>query len=158
MNGQARDLLTSRKAILVGAATMALGALSLAGCATPTVRSPFVQAPINKTSPAAGQIEAVMARPGTFPTFAAIPPIPADLPDPAVLKARIEDQQAEGLYTTRTAAPETWYLDDSDAFAARARAEAELGDIHPPTAAEMAESEAFARALRERAKPPPRPR
>lgn len=153
MNGQARDLLLSRKTLLAGACLLTLGA-----CATPAVRSPFVEAPINKTSPAAEQIEQVLANPGGYPTFASMPPIPADLPDPAAIKAQVEDQQADGLYTTRTAAPETWYLDASEAFAERARADANAGGIRPPTDAEMAESEAFARAMRARAKPPPRPR
>lgn len=158
MNGQARDLLSSRKAMVSRAAMLVLGAASLVACATPGARSPFVQAPINKTSPAAEQIEAVLARPGGFPTFAAIPPMPADAPDPAAIKARVEDQQAEALYTQRMTAPETWTLRDSEGFALQARADAAAGDIHPPTDAEIAESEAFAKAMRARAKPPPRPR
>ncbi|MBI1408011.1 MAG: hypothetical protein GC145_17990 [Caulobacter sp.] len=139
-------------------AVAALGAASLAACAAHGVRSPFVQAPINKTSPAAEQIEAVLAHPGGFPTFASIPPLPADAPDPAVVKARVEDQQAEGQYTQRMAGPDTWTLNNSEAFARQARADAAAGGIHPPTDAEIAESEAFAKAMRARAKPPPRPR
>ncbi|MCE3288756.1 MAG: hypothetical protein K0R83_768 [Caulobacter sp.] len=152
MNGQARIPLSR----VVGASALILGVLSLAACASP--RRPFAEVPVNPTSPAKADIEAVLAEPGDFPTFAAIPAPPADLPTPEALKAQVEDQTAEGQYVVNSTAPETWDLDASDAFAARAMADADVGGIRPPTDAEIAESEAFAAAARARAKAPPKPK
>jgi hypothetical protein len=152
MNGQARIPLSR----VLSAFAFALGMLSLAACAT--ARRPFADVPVNPTSPAKADIEAVLAKPGAFPTFASIPAPPADLPSPEALKAQVEDQTAEGQYVVNSTAPETWDLDASDAFAARAMADADVGGIRPPTDAEIAESEAFAAAARARAKAPPKPK
>lgn len=152
MNGQARIPLSR----VISASALVVGLLSLAACASP--RRPFADVPVNPTSPAKADIEAVLARPGDFPTFAAIPAPPADLPTPEALKAQVEDQAAEGQYVVNSTAPETWDLDASDAFAARAMADADVGGIRPPTDAEIAESEAFAAAARARAKAPPKPK
>lgn len=159
MNGQARIPLSR----VVGASAPlrvlgVLGVLALAACASPSGRRPFADVPVNPTSPAKAEIEAVLAKPGDFPTFASIPAPPADLPTPEALKAQVEDQIAEGQYVVNSTAPETWDLDASDAFAARAMADADVGGIRPPTDAEIAESEAFAAAARARAKAPPKPK
>ena len=159
MNGQARIPLSRKIAarVLVPGA-LSLVALSLAACASPSGRRPFADVPVNPTSPAKAEIEAVLAKPGGYPTFASIPAPPADLPTPEALKAQVEDQTAEGQYVVNSTAPETWDLDASDAFAARAMADADVGGIRPPTDAEIAESEAFAAAARARAKAPPKPK
>lgn len=159
MNGQARIPLS--RVISASAALKVLGVLgllSLAACASPSGRRPFDAVPVNPTSPAKAQIEEVLAKPGDFPTFASIPAPPADLPTPDAFKAEVEDQTAEGQYVVNTTAPDTWDLDASDAFAARAMADADVGGIRPPTDAEIAESEAFAAAARARAKAPPKPK
>eukprot|EP01030_Chromulinospumella_sphaerica_P018583 gene18583-18452_t len=138
MNGQARIPLSR----VISASVLALGALSLAACVSPSGRRVFAEAPINPTSPAKAEIEAVLARPsGDFPTFASIPAPPADLPTADTLKAQVEEEQTEALYVTNSTAPETWDLDANDAFAARAKADA--GDLQAPTDAEIAESAAF---------------
>jgi hypothetical protein len=152
MNGQPRDLLSVRLALLGGAS------LLLAACSSTIGRLPLDTPPVDPASPAAAQVEAVLKEPGGFPRFSDIPQIPSDLPASEAFKADVQDQEAEGLATAQAAAPETWHLDASDAFAARARSDAAAGGIRPPTQAEIAESEAFARAMRDRAKPPPRPR
>ncbi len=150
MNGQARDLMSLRLALLCGAA------LALSACASVSSKLPAGEAPLAATSPAAARIEAILAKPGDFPTFASIPPMPADVPTDAGFKSQVEADLAVAAETTASTAPDTWQLDASDAFAARAAADA--GGVRPPTDAEIAESEAFARASRDRAKPPPRPR
>ncbi|MDO9335414.1 MAG: hypothetical protein EON95_12410 [Caulobacteraceae bacterium] len=142
----------------MSASVLVLGLLSLAACASPTGRRPFDAVAVNPTSPAKADIEAVLASPGDFPTFASIPVAPTDLPSPEAMKAEVEDQTTEGLYVTNSTAPETWDLDASDAFAARAMSDANVGGIRPPTDAEIAESAAFAAAARARAKAPPKPK
>lgn len=153
MNGQARIPLSR----LFSASVLVLGALSLAACVSPSGRQVFAEVPVNPTSPAKAQIEAVLARPAAdFPTFASIPAPPADLPTVDSVKAEVEEQQTEALYVTNSTAPETWDLDANDAFAARAKADA--GDLQPPTDAEIAESERFVAAAKARAKAPPKPK
>lgn len=152
MNGQARVLSPMTSLLLCGAA------MALCACAQVPKGLPMGQSGVDPTSPAAPRINEIMAQPGEYPTFADIPSRPADLPTDEQFEAMVQDQEAEGLYVTRQTAPETWYLDASDAFAARATADAAAGGVRAPTDAEIAESEAFARAMRARAKPPPRPR
>ncbi len=154
MNGQARIPLSR----LFSASVLVLGVLSLAACVSPTGRQLFAEVPVNPTSPAKAQIEDVLARPGDFPTFASIPAPPADLPTGDAIKVQVEEDQTEALYVTNSTAPETWDLSADDAFAARAMADANIGGIHPPTDAEIAESEAFVAAARARAKAPPKPK
>lgn len=159
MNGQPRDLLSNRKMLLAGVGAVGMVTLSLGGCSTyEAAKAPFRTVPINETSPAAEQIKTVLAKPGDYPTFAGIPAVPTDLPTADAFKTEIRDQQAAGAALLRDTAPETWTLDASDAFAARAQSDAGAGDIHPPTDAEIAESEAFAKAMRDRARPPSRPK
>lgn len=152
MNGQARIPLSR----LFSASVLVLGALSLGACVSPSGRQVFAEVPVNPTSPAKADIEAVLARPGGFPTFASIPTPPADLPTPESIKAQVEEEQTEALYVTNSTAPETWDLDANDAFAARARADA--GDLQAPTEAELAESAAFVANAKARAKAPPKPK
>ena len=146
MNGQPRDLFSSTALVL-------LGALALGGCAS---RSVFDDVAVDPNSPAKAQIEAVLAKPGAYPSFADIPQAPADLPAADTFRAEVESQTVAGQTVRADTAPETWQLDASEAFAERARAD--TGDIRAPTEAEIAESEAFAAAARARAKPPPRPK
>jgi hypothetical protein len=103
-------------------------------------------------------VAAAVADPGPWPTFAGIPQLPADLRSPEAWRDAVAEQEADGLFTRRNAAPDTWILSESEAFAADLRARVASVDVHAPTDAEMAESEAYARALRARATPPPLPR
>ena len=103
-------------------------------------------------------VAAAVADPGPWPTFAGIPQLPADLRSPEAWRDAVAEQEADGLFTRRNAAPGTWILSESEAFAADLRARVAAVDVHAPTDAEMAESEAYARALRARATPPPLPR
>ncbi|HRD27753.1 MAG TPA: hypothetical protein PLO65_05590, partial [Caulobacter sp.] len=104
------------------------------------------------------QVETAIRNPGPWPTFAGIPEIPEDVRSSAAWRAAIADQQAEAEATRQAAADDTWSLTATEAFEARTRAEANPLGLHAPTDAEMAESEAYARALRKRATPPPSPR
>ena len=153
MNGDARTFWrTVRLALLASAAG------GLTACADLPKFEPGAGVAVDAKSPAAARIEAAVSTEAPWPTFAGIPEIPSDIRDSAAWRAAIEDQQAEGLYTSRNAAEDTWSLTATEAFEAEARAAANPLGLHAPTDAEIAESEAYARALRKRATPPPSPR
>ncbi|WGM38852.1 hypothetical protein AMEJIAPC_01759 [Caulobacter sp. NIBR1757] len=155
MNGQARIPLSR----LFSASVLLLGSLSLAACVSPSGRQVFAEVPVNPTSPAKAQIEAVLAQPaGDFPSFASIPAPPADLPTPEGVKAQVQAQQAEAATIVNSSGPETWYLQADDAFVARARADARVDSVQAPTEADIAESQAFVAAAKARAKAPPKPK
>lgn len=141
-----------RLTLLAGAAG------GLTACADLPKLEPGANAQVDPRSPAAARVTEALKTPGPWPTFAGIPQIPDDVRDSAGWRAAIEDQQAEGVDTSRSGAADTWSLTATEAFEAAARAEANPLGLHAPTDAEMAESEAYARALRKRATPPPSPR
>ena len=153
MNGDARTFWRmTRLALLASAAG------GLTACASLPDMEPGATAQVDPRSPAAAQVTEALKNPGPWPTFAGIPQVPAEVRTASEWRAAIEDQEAEGLYTTRTAAADTWSLTATEAFEADARAEANPLGLQAPTEAEMAESEAYARTLRKRATPPPSPR
>jgi hypothetical protein len=153
MNGDARTFWrTATVTLLAGAA----GGLS--ACADLPRLEPGATAAVDPRSPAAAQVETAIRSPGPWPTFAGIPDIPEDVRSSAAWRAAIADQQAEAEATRQATAEGTWSLTATEAFEARAREEANPLGLHAPTDAEMAESEAYARALRKRATPPPSPR
>lgn len=152
MNGDARTFWrTTRLALLAGAAS------GLSACVTMPLE-PGSTAQVDPRSPAAAEVTEALRSPGPWPTFAGIPEIPQDVRTSPEWRAAIEDQEAEGVYTSRMAAEDTWSLTATESFEAEARAEANPLGLHAPTDAEIAESEAYARALRKRATPPPSPR
>lgn len=126
-----------------------LAASLLAGCAA----SPFTEAQVDPASPVAVDVARAARVVRPYPTFAQIPPTPADVRPARAFAAAVADVQGEGARLERDTAASTWTLDGSDSFAARA--ERSLGDDAAPIANDP---EAFARAQRERATPPPPPR
>jgi hypothetical protein len=141
-----------RLALLAGAA------MTLCACVAVETLEPGAGAAVDPASSAGAAVVAADADPGPWPTFADIPELPADLRSAEAWRDAVAEQEADGLFTRRNAAEETWSLNDTEAFAARLRAEVAAVDVHAPTDAEMAESAAYARALRARATPPPLPR
>ncbi|MDP1631584.1 MAG: hypothetical protein Q8L66_09215 [Caulobacter sp.] len=153
MNGDARTFWRTTKLTLLAAATG-----MLCGCVALPKIEPGASAGIDSRSTAAGRVADEIRTPGPWPTFAGIPQAPTDVRDAEAWRAAVAEQQADGLYVQRNAAQSTWSLSATEAFAAAARAEANPLGLQAPTAAEMAESEAYARALRKRATPPSSPR
>lgn len=131
-------------------ACMAVAAL-LAGCAG----NPFERATVDPSSPVAAEVEQMARQTGPFPTFADIPPVPADQRPLAEWGKAANQLVVAAAQLERDTAANTWTLDGTDRFAARARQEA-----GPPLdpGVSRATTEAFARELRERATPPPPPR
>ena len=71
------------------------------------------------------------------------------------MRAAVVAQQRAGDALTRAVAPNTWELKDTEAYAAKARREVKPPAFEPPTDADRAATEAFARAARGRASAPP---
>lgn len=113
--------------------------------------------PVPDGSPVALAVQDAIRNPGPIPSFASVPKAPAVLPSDATRLAAERDTRelAETLERQVAAMPP---LDPAatEAFAARQRDI--FSGIAVPTAAEIAEIEAFARAARARATPPPAPR
>ncbi|HEY8004326.1 MAG TPA: hypothetical protein VIE16_08865 [Phenylobacterium sp.] len=122
----------------------------LAAC----VGNPFEDAKVDPRSPVAGEVAKAVRPDAAYPTFASIPPVPKD-----VRPHRQYGQAADTIEQARTdlehaTADNTWTLNDTEAFAARARADAGP-DLGAPQASD---TEAFAKAQRKRATPPPPPK
>ncbi|WP_340645255.1 hypothetical protein [Phenylobacterium sp.] len=140
---------SSRTSLLVCACAAAM----LSGCA---VANPFATAAVDPASPVAAEVAAKARASRNYPTFADIPPVPTDVrPLPAFGRAATAVEVA-GADLMRETAPGTWTLTGTEAFAGRARdlAGPEIAGAESTTAA----TEAFAKAQRARATPPPPPR
>ncbi len=154
MNGETRTFrLVSRMALVAGA-----GWLLCACAGLPTVDEKLAVPPIDQKSPAAAAVADILGAPGEYPTFAGIPETPTDLKTADQYKADVIGQEETAAALAAAVAPSTWTLSETDAFAAQAMADAKVGTVSAPTDAEMASSEAYARALRAKASPPPRPK
>ena len=154
MNASLRLFVTNQLARRSLRAGAALGCLVLAAGLSGCAASVFTPAKLDSTSAAADQITALTSASKTYPTFADIPPPPADVrPDRAWGKAAAE-VEADGQALAAATAPGTWTLSGTDTFASRAQAAAGPGVEGSTTAA----TEAFAKQARQRATPPPPPK
>jgi hypothetical protein len=124
-----------------------------AGCAmlSACIGNPFKDAKVDPASPVAPDVARLTRGDAKFPTFASIPNPPKDVRPLAQYGRSAQAVLAEGEALTQATAPGTWTLEGTDAFAAKARRDAGP-QLEPPT---PGDAEAFARELRERAKPPP---
>ncbi len=120
---------------------------AVGGC----VGAPFQDAKVDPTSPVAADVARITRTGGPFPTFAGIPKAPTDIRPLAAYGREARAILAEGAALEAATAPGTWTLEGTDAFAEKSRRDAGP-QIAPPT---PGDAEAFARALRERATPPP---
>jgi hypothetical protein len=115
------------------------------------IGNPFKDAKIDPASPVAPDVARLTRGDAKFPTFASIPNPPKDIRPLAQYGRSAQAVLAEGEALTQATAPGTWTLEGTDAFAEKARRDAGP-QLEPPT---PGDAEAFARELRERAKPPP---
>jgi hypothetical protein len=112
---------------------------------------------IDPASPVAGDVAKLARANPDYPEFSEIPPIPTDVRPVRLYGAAAADLLELRDRILRATAPDTWTLkggEATDAFADRARAAA--GPEFTP--GDPSATEAFARALRKRATPPPPPR
>lgn len=130
-------------------ARIAAGAcILLSGC----MGGPF-NAQVDPRSPVAGEVGRAARENTTYPTFADIPPKPIETRPLKEFGQAARELEAARLKLEAATAPSTWTLEDTEAFAERARAAAGP-ELEPATAPN---TEAFADELRRRATPPPPP-
>jgi hypothetical protein len=131
----------ARSSALAGACLIAAGCTGV----------PFTDAKIDPASPVAADVAKMTRQDANFPTFAGIPPKPKDVRPVAQYGRDARGVLAAGDAVVAATAPGTWTLQGTEAFAERSRSDAGP-QIEPP---KPGDAEAFARALRERATPPP---
>lgn len=119
----------------------------LSGC----IGNPFKETKIDPASPVAADVARMSRQDGKFPTFASIPKAPTDIRPLAQYGRDAHAILAQGAALEQATAPGTWTLQGTDDFASKARKDAGP-QVEPP---KPGDAEAFARALRERATPPP---
>lgn len=132
------------------AAKLVVGA---AGCAllSACVGNPFEDAKVDPRSPIAAEVAKSVRPHAAYPTFASIPPAPKNVRPHAQYgqaAGRVEKDAANLIAETGDS---SWSITNTDAFAAKAQADA--GPVLPPVS--PADTEAFARDQKARATPPP---
>ncbi|HYD46195.1 MAG TPA: hypothetical protein VEA79_13100 [Phenylobacterium sp.] len=130
-------------------AATATGFLALGACASVTGGP----APIDPASPAAAQMQALLDKPAEQPKFVDIPPLPTDVRAPEAFADARSALEREGEALALATAPNTWSLEGTESFAARARADSSDGVA--PSEQDRRATDAFADELRRRATPPP---
>lgn len=118
--------------------------------------NPFSTAAVDKSSPIASEVKAKARASRTYPRFADIPPVPTDARPVAAWGPAASDTAAAGQRLEEATAPSTWSLNDTATFATRAQGS--TTDQGASGNATSADTEAFARQLRQRATPPPPPK
>lgn len=154
MNASPRLFVMSRlEPLRTSLLVCACAAAMLGGCA---ISNPFVTASVDPASPIAAEVAAKARASRDYPTFADIPSVPSDVrPLPAFGRAA-DELEVAGVELVRETAPGTWTLTGTEAFAGRARDMAGPETTGPEST--TAATEAFAKAQRARATPPPPPR
>ena len=127
--------------------------MSIGGCGTADL---MTSTKIDTRSKVADQVAALTQASGPYPTFDGIPAMPTDLRPVKAWGEGAKQVETALADLERATAPGTWSLSGTERFAAHARSQI---DMSPELAASsVAETEAFARALRKRATPPPPPK
>jgi hypothetical protein len=149
MNAHAGDLVKAREKAKSLRGWLCMGAAAvLGGCAS----NPLADAPVDPTSPVAAEVAAIANTNRPFPRFSDIPKTPEDERPVATWASAAGEVQGASQQLARETGPDTWTLQNTETFAARARA-----DVRDEPASERAggDTETFAREQRERATPPP---
>lgn len=95
------------------------------------------------------------AAPEPYPTFVEIPSVQGYVRSPAEWRRDIGAVRAAGVNLAFETAPNTFTLNDTEAFAASKRAQASKGGAAPNEVTGCAQADAFANAARGRALTPP---
>jgi hypothetical protein len=135
----------------------AAGAMTLAACVS-VPNEPYANAAVDQDSAASSQIAAQAARNAPFPTFGSIPQAPGDVRSVEGWNIAVQGTEAERAQLLADTAPGTFSLANTEGFIAAMRGEIAYDPADVPPADQAAKSAAWAKAMRERATPPPRPR
>jgi hypothetical protein len=141
---------TTRRAA-AGPLAGGLACVLLSAC----VGNPFQDAQVDPRSPIAAEVAKSVRADAAYPTFRGIPPVPKDVRPHRQYGIAAAQIEKDAAHLAAATADNTWTLENTETFAAQARADA--GPVLPP--AEPGETEAFVKGLKARATPPPpRPR
>ncbi len=141
----------------VGQRQLAVRLVMAAGsCAllTACVGNPFEDAKVDPRSPIAAEVAKSVRADAIYPTFKGIPAVPKDVRPHTQYGEQAALTEKDAAALVAATADDTWTLNNSQAFAAQARADA--GPVLPPV--DPLDTAAFAKALKARATPPPPPK
>ena len=133
-----------------------LGLSLCAGLASCGTAGLMTSAKTDPRSKIADQVAALTQSTGPYPTFEGIPAMPTDIRPLRAWGEGAHQVEAMLAELERATAPGTWSLSGTERFSAQARSQIDMSPALAVSSA--AESEAFARALRKRATPPPPPK
>ena len=142
--------------VLVLALTpMLAAATGMAGCADLTRASRLQPEALNVESPAAAAVLAVQSERLPRPSFRDVPAKPTDLPKPQGYANRIARLNAEHSQLNAWAADNPALLDGTEDYAAATRRTVGATNLDAPPPDSVARTEAWAKRMRDAAKPPP---
>jgi hypothetical protein len=127
--------------------------VAVSGCANMKQARRLRDLPAPVNSPAAQAILDADQHPGRYPTFQEIPPVPQDVRPSQAWRSAVASIKADNATLQAQVAADPPTLSNSEAWAAQKAAQAT-----PPPPPEGPSTEDYARALRDRAKPPPKPK
>ena len=137
---------SSKGARILGAAVLTA---TLAGCA-----NPIASVKVDPNSPFAPEVAKLASANKDYPSFWEIPAKPTNLQAPRVFGDRAREVLAARDRLEVATQPNTWTLNSTARFQAKAQADAGP-NLAPPS---PSDTEAFANSVRKRATPPPPPR
>jgi hypothetical protein len=130
-----------------------LAVAAACGLTSACVGNPFKDARVDPRSPIAAEVATNVRPNAAYPTFRSIPPIPKDVRPHRQYGVQAGQTEKQAADLKAATADNTWTLNNSETFAAQARADA--GPELPP--GQTADTEAFAKGQKARATPPPPP-
>ena len=149
MNTTARRFPNRVRAVLLAAGVAA----GLGGCLG---YDPF-DTPTDPASPAAARVDMLATADQSYPRWEDFPAAPQDVPTVTDIRNRVVALETADAALTRDVAAIDWFLgpEDLEPWAERTRNRIDLSLAQPADPDALAEAEAWARRLRERAVPPP---
>jgi hypothetical protein len=146
--------MNASRRIFVNAGVRSAAARLLGGAAIATLLSGcghIASTKVDPSSPIAPEVAKLATQDTDYPSFRELPARPTDLRPPRIYGERAAQLEQARDQLAAATAPNTWTLNNSETFAARARSDAGP-DLPPATATN---SEGFAAEARKRATPPP---
>lgn len=155
MFGERRPFMTIRPGRKAAGVALAVASASAALCGC--ISDPF-HAPVDRTSPAAGEVHSVMNQNLPYPKWSAFPAAPTGVPTAEDIRGRAQSLQTSQAETLTTAQGIQWTLSGTEAWAADARNELNPALATPAPPNSQADTQAFVDAAHAAATPPPAPK